>query len=170
MKSYVSTAALVSVALFVAGCQPAAEQPEPAAEVATQAEDVAAIEALADQYIASVASGDASALAALFTDDAVLMPPEAPVATGKEGVNSYYQPTFDQFTNRLTVSGDETQLLGDWAFRRGSYTVTRTPKAGGNSTEAGGKWLSICKRQPDGSWKIARHIWNWPAPPPLPGE
>jgi hypothetical protein len=37
MKPYLPTAALISLAFLMAACQPAAEHPEPAAEVPAQA-------------------------------------------------------------------------------------------------------------------------------------
>jgi len=35
-----------------------------------------------------------------------------------------------------------------------------TPKAGGESIQLEGKYLVVFQKQPDGSWKAARDIWN----------
>ncbi len=59
----------------------------------------------------------------------------------------------------------ETQVAGDWAYDRGNYTVTVTPKSG-KPMEASAKYLIIVKRQPDGSWKVYREISNSNNPPP----
>ena len=45
---------------------------------------------------------------------------------------------------------------------------TLTPKASGTPTDDEGKYLLISRRQPDASWRIARHIWNSNNPVPAP--
>ena len=151
-------ALLATVALLVTGCGPAAEQP--AAEASSQAEDIAAIKALIGETVATYNTGDAAAVIALFTDDAILMPPNQPAVIGREANKSRFQAYFDQFTAKLTLEAVEVEVAGDWAFSRGSSATTVTPKAGGEPTEEINKSLAISKRQPDGSWKIYRHIWN----------
>ncbi len=164
MKSYLPIAALLSLALLVVGCQPAAE-------AAKQAQDVAAIKSVADQYVTATNAGDAAAVADLYTDDAILMPLNAaPAVVGKEAIQSASQALFDQVTLKLTGSTEEVEVAGDWAFSRNSYTATLTPKAGGEPTEAKVKCLVIYKRQPDGSWKNYRSSWNSDLPPPGAGE
>jgi uncharacterized protein (TIGR02246 family) len=123
---------------------------------------------LREAYIAAQNAGDAAALTALFTDDAVLMPANAPAASGNEAIQAHFQTLLDQVTSELVVSQEEVEVAGDWAFSRGTHTVKLTPKAGGETMEDTGKYLNILKRQPDGSWKIARHIWN--SDKPLPGR
>ena len=104
---------------------------------------------------------------ALHTDDAIRMPPNEPPVIGKEAIRASFQATFDQFTGKITLSLKEVEFAGDWAFVRGASSVTLTPKAGGEPLQDEGKYLSIRKRQPDGSWKI---FWtNWNSNNPLPG-
>ncbi len=95
------------------------------------------------------------------------MPPNAPPLIGKEAIRAAYQSTLDQFTGEITLSLEEVEFGGDWAFVRGTSPVTLTPKAGGELIQDEGKYLSIRKKQPDGSWKIFRTIWN--SNNPLPG-
>jgi len=167
MKSYLATTALVAFALIVVACASVTEQPQPAAEPPSQAEDVAAIKAMPAKYEAAYNASDAAALAELHTEEAIRMPPNEPALVGKEAIQSWYQTRFDQFTPQVTVSHEEVEVAGDWAFARGSYTSTQTPKAGGEPVEDSGKFLTISKRQPDGSWKIYRTIYN--SDNPLPG-
>ncbi|MEE8586821.1 MAG: hypothetical protein V3T83_18425 [Acidobacteriota bacterium] len=69
---------------------------------------------------------------------------------------------------KIAAEGLEVEVAGDWAFDRGTYTITLTPKAGGEPVfEDEAKYLTITKRQPDGSWKIYRTISN--SDRPLPG-
>lgn len=57
-------------------------------------------------------------------------------------------------------------MVGDWGFDRGTYHHTMTPKAGGAPISGNGKYLWLYQRQPDGSWKLSRVIWNSSDPPP----
>ena len=169
MKPYLASAFLLSFGVIGAACAPAPEPP-PAAEAPTHAADLAALEANAEAYEAAYAAGDADALAALHADDAIRRPPNAPLVMGQEAIRAAYQTTFEQFAAKITLSLEEVEVAGDWAFVRGTSPVTATPKAGGEPLQDEGKYLSIRKRQPDGSWKIFRTIWNSNNPPPGAGD
>ena len=153
MRSYLGTALLISFALMLLTCTPATKQPEPEAEATNAADDMAALDGLRGDFMAAYNAGDASTLATLFTEDGVVMPPNSSAANGKEAVESFYQVHFEQFTATLAVSSEEHEVAGDWAFERGSYTVTLTPKANGTPTDDEGKYLLISRRQPDASWR-----------------
>ena len=152
---------LLSLLLIVA-CAPTAVEP---VEEATEA-DVEAINSLRDEFIALDNAGDAAGLASLYTNDAVLMPPNQAAVTGNQAIESWYQTTYDQFTIELTLAPDEVEVVGDWAFDRGTYMIALTPKAGGEPTEDRGKYIMILRKQVDGSWKIARDMWSSDNPAP----
>jgi ketosteroid isomerase-like protein len=100
------------------------------------------------------------------------MPPNAPASLGKEQLRANMEPAFDNFTFEMALYIEETQVSGDLGFARGNYTVAITPKAGGETiiTMPDGKFLTIYKRQADGSWKISHDCYNSnlpPTPPPL---
>lgn len=159
---------MAGLALTVAACGPAGEQP--AAEAASQADDVAAIKAGIGEILAAYNTGDAAAVAAFYTDDAIEFPPNAPATVGKEAIQLDIQTLFDQFTIKFGLEVVEVEVAGDWAFSRGSHTLTLTPKTGGEPTEDSGKWIEILKRQPDGGWKIYRNMYNSDQPLPGTGE
>lgn len=167
MRLTLSIAVLISLAVLVSGCGPGAQESDPAAEAAQQAEDVAAITSAFDEAVAALHAGDAAALAAFFTEDAIRMAPNQPADIGREAIQSIFETVFDQFTLKLTAQTEEVEVAGDWAFARLNYTETATPKAGGEPIEDNAKWLMIFRRGPDGSWKVSHEIWN--SDNPLPG-
>jgi hypothetical protein len=59
----------------------------------------------------------------------------------------------------------EIQGQGDLAYDRGTYSMTVTPP-GLAPIEDHGKYLSIWRKQADGSWKITHAMFN--SDPPLP--
>ena len=148
--------------LLIAGCTPT----EPVEEATSTEADVEAINQLPAKFAAALNAGDLDGVMAGFTDDAVRMPPNAPAIIGKESIRSLMQANLDQNTYQLDNPPEEVQVSGDWAFARGTYTVTVTPKAGGESIQLEGKYLVIFQKQADGCWKAARDIWNSDNPPP----
>ncbi len=142
--------------LLIAGCTPT----EPVEEATTTEADVEAINQLPATFAAALNAGDLDGILAGFTDDVVRMPPNEPAIIGKESLRSRMQANLDQNTYQLDNPPEEVQVSGDWAFARGTYTVTVTPKAGGESIQLEGKYLVVFQKQPDGSWKAARDIWN----------
>ena len=55
----------------------------------------------------------------------------------------------------------------DLAYLRGTYTMTFTIP-GAAPIDEQGKFLQIYRRQPDGSWEMAREIYNSDLPLPVP--
>lgn len=126
----------------------------------SNAQDVAAIEAVSKARAKAFNQGNAAGIAIHFTDDAVLMAPDKPATTGRTAVETYYQSIFDEFTTQLKSGYDEVELDGDLAYGRGFAEVTLTPKTGGEPVTSTAKYVNILKRQPDGSWKTTHDIWN----------
>ncbi len=97
------------------------------------------------------------------------MPPDTPAEIGKEEIRVRMKPLFDQLIIKIPITVKEVRVSGDLAFSRGTYTLSTTPKAGGETTKVPGKFLTILQRQADGSWKIARDCFNYNARPNSPG-
>ncbi len=161
MKHRIPISALVLLAILGFGRQLAAEQPEPSVSAA----DVASIRAIFAEYQSTVNDGDAAGFADLHTEDTIRMPPDSPALVGKDAILSDSEASVDQVVFTLSNEVAEVEVTGDWAFVRGDWKATVTPKEGGQTAEESGKWLSIAQRQPDGAWKLHRHIWNSNADP-----
>jgi uncharacterized protein (TIGR02246 family) len=141
--------------------------PEPAAREAPSTEaDLAALEAVKQQCLEAVNGGDAKRVVGFCTDDHVWIPADERILIGKEALRESFQAMFDTYEYAESWSSEEVVVSGDWAFDRGTFTATLTPKAGGEPIQDGGRYIWILKRQADGSWKYARSIWNRGAPPP----
>jgi len=128
--------------------------------------DIAAIEEIWDNYALGMITGDLDLWMSLYTDDTIKMLPDEPAVFGKENLRTSMKPLFDNFTIEMAIYNEEVQVAGDWAFSRGTFTATLTPKEGGEPLYMDGKYLDILERQADGSWKIARDCFNSNVPPP----
>jgi uncharacterized protein (TIGR02246 family) len=129
--------------------------------------DQSVIDSLRNAHVAAVNSGDAEGWTACFAGDGVQMPPNFGANTGIAAIRGWNSGFMGMFACRFSLSVDEVQAAADWAFERGRYEIELTPKAGGGPTKDNGKYITLYQRQADGSWKIARDIWN--SSQPLPG-
>ena len=159
MRAYLGFVLLLTL-LAGFGCQPASQQPDPEAKAAAMAADRAAIDKLRSDYQSSFNSNDASAAAAHFTESAVSMPPNDEALIGRQAITDDMVAMFEGMSADLTISSEEVEVAGDWAFDRGAFTMKTTPKGDGDPMEDKGKYIVILEKQADGSWKIAREVWN----------
>ena len=151
---------LVSVSL-----QNCAPEPGPAVgEAATTEADVEAVKRVREQAVAAINAGDVDALVALATDDIVWMPQDKATSIGKEAFRLYWAGLLEQFVFDRTLSHDEVIVAGDWAIHRSTLEGTMTPKFGGEPMSHSAKAIDILRRQPDGSWRHARIIFNGNSP------
>ena len=122
--------------------------------------DIAAIIDFENQYRSSQNADDVDRFMSLWTEDGILMPPNGPPVIGKDQIRVRTIGRFDQVTFDLNGTEAEVEVAGGWAFTRGNYTITVTPKEGGQPVFIDGKFMNILERQPDGSWKMHRGIFN----------
>lgn len=109
--------------------------------------------------------GDADTIASLYTDDAVLMAPHAPVARGKAAIRELIarDSAGAKAAGVKLMPGSATAgVNGDWGWESGSYTVT---DAAGTTVDSG-SYLSV-SRKVDGKWLYVRDMYN--SDRPLPG-
>ncbi len=125
-----------------------------------QASATAAINDIWKEYSASLNAGDIDRWVALWTEDGVQMPPDESAVVGKDRIRARNQAVADRFKFDIGITNEEVHTAGDWAFSRGTYKATLTPKAGGKQIPIDGKYMTILARQGDGSWKIHRDIFN----------
>jgi uncharacterized protein (TIGR02246 family) len=130
--------------------------------------DKEAIAAIEERTRAAYAAGDADAVAAQYTEDAILMRPNSPTLVGRKAIAEGHRPWFANFRAELTHEVDEIEAIGDQAYMRGRFVVVATPKQGGAPVRLQGKSLSIVQRGPDGVWRFARDIFNYDHPTPRP--
>jgi ketosteroid isomerase-like protein len=136
------------------------------AGTSTQA-DMDAIHRVNQEWTDAIRSGNVDAIMAPLTADAMLLPPNEPAATGSAEVRAWSQRMGEQVVfTEVRTELEEVVVAGDWAFSRGTFHGTFQPRAGGPATSDVTKFVLIWRREPDGSWKIARDIWNSNNPMP----
>ena len=126
-----------------------------------QASELEALDRLREAHAAALNDGDADAWVACFTADAVQMPPNHPANVGTEEIRGWSGGMLAAFRAEFLLAPEEVQPAGaDWAFESGTYTITLTPRAGGDAMRDAGKYITVYQRQDDDTWLMARDIWN----------
>jgi uncharacterized protein (TIGR02246 family) len=153
------TAALIAAGLIaLAGCQKGAVD---------TSKDEAAIRAGTTAWANAYNAGDGDALAANYTEDAVLLPPNAPAVSGRAAIGEFLA-TDSAATKaaglKFNIPGDgPVGISGDLAYESGSFSATDASGA----TVATGKYIGVFNKK-DGKWLLVRDTWNTDAPPPAP--
>jgi uncharacterized protein (TIGR02246 family) len=119
------------------------------------ADDVrAAVDGGNRAFTAAFVRGDAKAVSELYTEDAQVIAPGAPVAKGRAAIAAAWQKAMESVKDVRLETAD-VESAGDLAVETG--TVHLTAKGGALTKE---RYLVVWKRAKDGAWKLHRDIWN----------
>ena len=119
----------------------------------------AAIEAANAKFSEAFARGDAKALSAMYTSDAIAFPPDSEMIRGNGAIGEFWKATRDGGVQSAALTTIDVGRSGDVAYEVGKVSLTIL-SAGKEPTTAMAKYLVVWKRQVDGSWKLHRDIWN----------
>ena len=118
------------------------------------------IESVIDAEVESMADDEIERYLTLLAEDALFLPPDLPSIGGEE-LHAWLREFLDEWRIEwLGYRHNETEIRGDLAFHRFSYSWRLEPKHGGQLQVSHGKGLHILRRDGDGDWKIARETWN----------
>jgi len=120
-----------------------------------------AIAAANEGFMAAFNGGDAAGVAALYTEGAQLLPPNADVTAGREAIQAFWQGAMDMGIQSAQLEIVEVESHGDMAIEVSKYTLC------GESGQVldKGKYIVIWKRK-SGHWKLHRDIFNSSMPTP----
>ena len=156
MKHTVALAAAV-FAVACAGSPPGQSSNSGPAAGITGA-DSSAIVALNGRLKAAALAANWDAWGAEYTSDPVRYPPNLTALVGKSAVDAWYHGT-PKFT-AFEVAVTSVMGRADLAVATGSFKATAPAGKARAVTTDEGKFMQLLMKQPDGSWKIARDIWN----------
>lgn len=125
------------------------------------AQDTSAIEAAQALWEEAFATGDGAKAAEMaFTEDARLLPEDAPMVVGREAIGAYWQQGFDAGVRDLQLGLVAVEMVGDdTMIETGTWAVT-VPTEDGGTMQVGGKTLVVWKREADGVWRMSQDMWN----------
>lgn len=127
----------------------------------TSTEVRAAIAAADENFMAAFNRGDAAGVAALYTEDGQMLPPNSDFVKGKQAVQGFWQAVMDMGIKGVKIVIGEVESHGDTAIEVSTFELQGD---GGQVLDAG-KFIVIWKQE-DGQWKLHRDIFNSSLPAP----
>ena len=149
--------AVIILALIAAFASVRAEQegksPSPAPPAAL-AEVRQAIDKGNAQWIEAWEKADASLLSRLFAEDGILLGRNGKIFKGPQQILERQKPVMEGAGKgvKVTVTTVDVWLDGETAYETGKYSYKYQEK--GKPVTEEGRYVTIWKRQSDGSWKI----------------
>jgi ketosteroid isomerase-like protein len=149
---YLKSAAFMFVIMFAASV----------AFSQSSAEYKTKIESMNKEMAKNMLSGNSAKNLSLYTDDAISMPANEPMADGlpaikksnEEMMNSGMKVTaFEPTTLKVMVNGNQVTEIG-------TYKVSMTMPGTDKPMDDHGKYLTVWEKQKDGSLKIKIETWN----------
>ena len=121
---------------------------------------------LSRDWSATVGSGDLEASMDLWADDAVMLPPDLPVLSGKDAIREYisgaatipgFKISWEPESAHIADGGDMAYLI--------ERNVIEMNGENGDKIIAHGKVVTVWRKDARGQWKNVVDMWNT-APPP----
>jgi uncharacterized protein (TIGR02246 family) len=120
------------------------------------AQNRATIEKLNDAWTAAFNKGDAAAVAALYTEDAYVLPPGSAMVKGRAAIEAFWRQAAQQMTDAKLTTLDVLPLGRSAAREIGTVTLKTKSQP---PQEVVGKYVVVW-RKVGRDWKLATDIWN----------
>jgi uncharacterized protein (TIGR02246 family) len=157
MKRHFAVVALIACAFFAVTRNQAAS-PDAAAKAIRHNEEL---------WNKDFESKDPARLLAHYADDATLMSPGMPAAHGKDAIGKVLKEMVNDpaLTLKFQASRVEVSKSADIGYSEGSYTMTMTNPATKKVINDKGSYVTVYRKQADGSWKAVSDIATSEVPP-----
>jgi ketosteroid isomerase-like protein len=132
-----------------------------AVTIVCQASEEQALRDLDAQWSADAGVKDLEKVVSYYSDDATVLPPNAPAVTTKEGIRKTWKEILDLPGFTLTWKATKVEMAksGDMAYVIGTYDLTFND-ASGSPVKERGKYLEVFEKQPDGKWKCGADMFS----------
>lgn len=133
------------------------------AQSAKKGGDEAAIRQADEAWSKAAGTLDVEKTISYYSDDASVLAPNAPIATGKDAIRAAWKGMLAPGT---TISWNATKIdvakAGDLAYLMGTYELSMKGPDGPMNDH--GKMVEVWKKQPDKQWKCVADIFNSDVP------
>ncbi len=120
------------------------------------AQERATIQSIEDRLAKAMVADDGTAAAAVYAEDAILVPPGEPIVSGRANIEAVWKEHAAGLADMTLTSTDVQPLGPDFAREIGTYAgKTR----GDNPVAFSGKYVLIFKKVGAG-WVATTDIWN----------
>jgi ketosteroid isomerase-like protein len=130
------------------------------------AADRAMASTMDSSFAAAATAGNVDGMMASYAPDAMVMPPETPMAHGTEQIRGLWSGMMGAMKVSLTLTQETADGAGDFMYTSGKYHLVPQPE--GSAPAVDGKYLEVFHRGADGKWMVVADSWNPDTPPPAP--
>lgn len=113
------------------------------------------------QWSKAAGAKDLDKTVSYYSDDAIVMPPNASAATTKEAIRTVWKDLLTSPGVAISWKATKVEVAksGDIGFVSGTYELTMND-ASGKPVKDRGKYVEVWEKQADGKWKCGTDIWN----------
>lgn len=123
--------------------------------------DEKALSMVLSNYAACVNVGDAESWISLWDTDSIQLAPDEPMHIGRPEIWRLNKDGFGSAIDmKFNIVQHEIVVFGDYGYIRGTYSYSFKPTADGQTISFAGKYLTVCRKQSDGTWRIYRDTFN----------
>ena len=119
----------------------------------------AAIEKQNAAFSAAFGRGDIAAVARAYAEDAIAFPPDGEMVRGRPAIEAMWKGVHDAGGKAIALTTVDVTSSGSLAAETGTATLKMQPPSGAEQSLSV-KYVVVWKKQPDGTWKLYRDIWN----------
>ena len=119
--------------------------------------DRKSVHEIAARLEAAFNASDAVALASLYSDTAILMPPNEPMVCGRTEIQAWFERALLRLRS-VRIVPIESTVTAEQAFQAGTFT-TAVSSPGEDDSPLPGKYVLFLKNH-GGEWKIEYDIWS----------
>ncbi len=125
-------------------------------------EVLAAIDAKNNALIHAFQQQDAARVAAIYADDATLMPPHNDILRGREAIERFFRKGIGMGQHDFRIETLEVDARDDLAYEVGRFQRKISTVRGDELTDTC-KYVMLWRRHPEG-WRPQSDIWNTAGP------
>jgi ketosteroid isomerase-like protein len=163
MKNYVSSAACACVLGLTAACTPAVP-PD------TRQASVQAVKDIEAAWAKDSALKDPGKFASYYSAGAVCLFPNSPPVTGQDNIKAAIAGMMADPNFALSFQGTQAEAAkgGELVYTVGTYSLTMSDPKDKKPVTDKGKYMTVYKKQADGTWKAVAGAINSDLPPGAP--
>ena len=115
-----------------------------------------AVNRTAQEILAAFEAKDSAKVNSYYAPDAVIATAGRPAARDGEAVSKAISDDIADPNFKMSLSNEKTEVAGsgDLAYRRGAFKITSTNPQTKQAENAAGTYLTVFRKQADGSWKV----------------
>jgi len=128
----------------------------------SQNANLAAVRGVEADWVKDIATKDVDKFVSYYSSDASVLMPNEMIITGRDNIKAAFKPMVADPNFALTFQSTrgEASKNGDFVYVIGTYSMTSSSPRDQKPVTDQGKYLTVFKKQADGSWKAVADMVN----------